>query len=70
MNQVKKYILFDNDGVLVETEYWYFKANQKALADMGVELSEGYYQACMPGGLGCWHLAIDAGFDANVIEEQ
>lgn len=23
----KKYILFDNDGVLVETEAWYFQAN-------------------------------------------
>lgn len=23
---VKKYILFDHDGVLVDTELWYFKA--------------------------------------------
>ena len=27
----KKYILFDNDGVLVETEMWYYKASLKAL---------------------------------------
>jgi len=23
---VKKYILFDHDGVLVDTEFWYYKA--------------------------------------------
>ena len=23
---MKKYILFDHDGVLVDTEYWYYKA--------------------------------------------
>ena len=26
-----KNIYFDNDGVLVETENWYFEANKKAL---------------------------------------
>ncbi|MDX6345955.1 MAG: hypothetical protein QOF84_745, partial [Streptomyces sp.] len=23
---MKKYILFDHDGVLVDTEFWYYKA--------------------------------------------
>ena len=35
---MKKYILFDNDGVLVETEQWYFQANVKALKELGVNL--------------------------------
>ena len=33
---MKKYILFDNDGVLVETENWYFEANKKALKELGL----------------------------------
>jgi len=32
---VKKYILFDHDGVLVDTEFWYYKAGERALADVG-----------------------------------
>jgi beta-phosphoglucomutase-like phosphatase (HAD superfamily) len=33
---VKKYILFDHDGVLVDTELWYYRAGERALADIGV----------------------------------
>ena len=36
MKNLKKYILFDNDGVLVETEKWYFEANKKSLALLGL----------------------------------
>lgn len=28
---MKKYILFDHDGVLVDTEFWYYKAGERAL---------------------------------------
>jgi len=34
---VKKYVLFDHDGVLVDTEFWYYKAGECALL---VHLSE------------------------------
>ena len=33
---MKKYILFDHDGVLVDTEHWYYKAGERALAEIGV----------------------------------
>ena len=33
---MKKYILFDHDGVLVDTEFWYYKAGERALADIGL----------------------------------
>jgi hypothetical protein len=33
IKRVKKYILFDHDGVLVDTEFWYYKAGERALAD-------------------------------------
>ncbi len=40
---MKKYLLFDNDGVLVETEQYYYKANVKALAEFGLELNFDVY---------------------------
>jgi beta-phosphoglucomutase-like phosphatase (HAD superfamily) len=33
---MKTYILFDHDGVLVDTEFWYYKAGERALADISV----------------------------------
>jgi beta-phosphoglucomutase-like phosphatase (HAD superfamily) len=32
---MKKHILFDHDGVLVDTEYWYFMANKKSFIRIG-----------------------------------
>ncbi len=43
MKDLKKYILFDNDGVLVETEKWYFEANKKSLALLGYGFLPKYY---------------------------
>jgi beta-phosphoglucomutase-like phosphatase (HAD superfamily) len=40
---VKKYILFDHDGVLVDTEFWYYKAGERALADIGLTLDQDQY---------------------------
>ena len=36
-------ILFDNDGVLVDTEALYFRANREVLATIGVTLDEEAY---------------------------
>ena len=36
-------ILFDNDGVLVDTEHLYFRANQEALAGVGIDLDAAAY---------------------------
>lgn len=52
----KKYLLFDHDGVLVDTEYWYFMANQRALAELGFELSKELHLEFMKQGLSCWDL--------------
>ena len=65
---MKKYILFDNDGVLVETERYYFLATQRALADKGVTLSAQYYQTIMAKAVTAWHLMLEAGFsEADVV---
>jgi HAD superfamily hydrolase (TIGR01509 family) len=67
---VKKYILFDHDGVLVDTEFWYYKAGERALADIGVTLDKGQYLRDMNLGLGTWAQARAAGIDERVISRQ
>ena len=64
---LKKYILWDNDGVLVDTEWWYFKATQRALAELGVVLEEQTYLERMVLGKSSWDLAAAMGVDTNLV---
>lgn len=64
---MKKFILFDHDGVLVDTERWYFRAGARALADIGVTLSQDQYLRDMAEGLGTWAQARAAGVDESTI---
>lgn len=63
----KKYLLFDNDGVLVETEKFYFLANVKALAELGIELTFERYMEVMTRGGTAWEVAKEAGVSQEVI---
>src|SRR6202012_3875381 len=65
--RVKKYILFDHDGVLVDTEFWYYRAGERALADIGVTLDQDQYLRDMSKGLGTWAQARAAGIDEQTI---
>ncbi|MGF6823495.1 HAD superfamily hydrolase (TIGR01509 family) [Microbacterium sp. ZKA21] len=65
---MKKFILFDNDGVLVDTEYWYFRAGERALASVGVRLDLDQYLHDMAHGLGTWHQAARTGVDEATID--
>lgn len=65
---MKTYILFDNDGVLVDTEHWYYEAGARALADVGVVLDGAQYLDDMSRGLGTWAQARTAGVDEPTIE--
>jgi beta-phosphoglucomutase-like phosphatase (HAD superfamily) len=67
---VKKYILFDHDGVLVDTELWYYEAGERALADIGFTLDKDQYVRDMSQGLGTWAQARAAGIDEQVISRQ
>ncbi len=52
---MKKYILFDNDGVLVETEIWYYEASKKALKEFfDINLQFDQYMDIMTSGGGVW----------------
>ncbi|MGC4111240.1 MAG: HAD-IA family hydrolase [Nocardioides sp.] len=61
-------MLLDHDGVLVDTEPWYFRAGERALADVGVTLDRGRYLQDMSQGLGTWAAARAAGVDEETID--
>lgn len=67
---MKKYILFDHDGVLIDTELWYFKAGERALADIGLAVDRDQYLLDMSQGLGTWTQARAAGVDERTINRQ
>lgn len=67
---MKRYILFDHDGVLVDTEYWYYKAGERALADIGFALDKDQYLRDMSRGLATWAQARAAGIDEHEISRQ
>ena len=62
-----KYILWDHDGVLVDTEYWYFRSTQRALAEMGVHFDKDEYMDFMPRGQTMWDLARQRGISEEAI---
>ncbi len=65
---MKRYLLFDNDGVLVETELWYYRASAEILQEMGIDMDASAYKEIMVNGLSSFVLAERAGFDALSIE--
>ena len=67
---MRKYILFDHDGVLVDTEFWYFRAGERALADIGLTLDKDQYLRDMTQGLATWAQARAAGIDEHTISRQ
>jgi HAD superfamily hydrolase (TIGR01509 family) len=67
---VKKYVLFDHDGVLVDTEFWYYKAGARALAEIGLTLDQDQYLQDMTQGFGSWARARAAGVDEQTISRQ
>lgn len=67
---MKKYILFDNDGVLVDTEIWYFEANKKALKELGLTLHMDTYQEIMARGGTAWEVAFAQGIETSVIDKK
>jgi len=70
MKSMKKYILFDHDGVLVDTEFWYYKAAERALADIGFALDKHQYLRDMTQGLGSWVQARAAGIDEPTLSTR
>src|SRR4051794_34822249 len=66
---MRKYLLWDHDGVLVDTERWYFAATRDSLAQLGIEVDERIYLDLMAEGRACWELAHQAGISEERIIE-
>ena len=65
---MKKYILFDHDGVLVDTEPWFYLAGKRALASLGIDLPLDAYLTNMANGVPTWQGARDAGVSESEID--
>jgi len=64
-----KAILWDNDGVLVDTEPLYFAATREVLGEVGIILTEEMYRSLiLVDGRGAWHLAEERGVSPKEIE--
>jgi HAD superfamily hydrolase (TIGR01509 family) len=63
-----KAILWDNDGVLVDTEHLYRDATREVLATIGIDLSDAQYRDLfLSRNHGAWHLAADLGHPEAAI---
>ena len=67
---MNRFILWDHDGVLVDTERWYFSATQKALSEVGITLDKHTYLFLMAQGKSCWNLAKEQGVSPQDIATQ
>lgn len=65
----KKAIFWDNDGVLVDTEKYYFEATYRVMKKVGYELSkEQYIEFFLTQATGAWHLLDQNKFSENEIQ--
>jgi HAD superfamily hydrolase (TIGR01509 family) len=64
---IKKYIFWDNDGVLVDTEPLYYEANRLVLESLGIKLSEEEASIMMKFGHGLMDILGSYGFDRSVM---
>ncbi len=67
---MKTTILFDHDGVLVDTEPYYYRATKECVAPLGVDLTLERYLQDMPTGGSAWDQAAAAGASAEAIDRH
>ena len=66
----KKAIFWDNDGVLVDTEKYYFEATVQVMKKVGFELSrEQFIDYFLTQATGAWHLLDQHKFTAEDIKQ-
>jgi len=64
-----KWIFFDNDGILVDTESLYFQANREVLGSIGIDLTQALFmQVSMQQGQSTFVLAQDRGIDQAIFD--
>jgi HAD superfamily hydrolase (TIGR01509 family) len=66
----KKAIFWDNDGVLVDTEKYYFEATYLTMKKVGFEITqEQYIEQFLIQATGAWHLLDQNKFSAKRIQQ-
>ena len=66
-----KAILWDNDGVLVDTEGLYFRATREILTRVGVDLTqEMFVEYLLKKGKRVWHLAVEKGASPTEVDRM
>lgn len=61
-------ILWDNDGVLVDTEHLFYEANRDLLLEHGVVLSEDdFFNWYLAENCGAWHIFLQNGLNAEEV---
>ncbi len=64
-----KAVFWDNDGVLVDTEELYYRANRDTLAGAGIKLTrQDFLELSLVRGKGVWGLAEQKGISHDAIE--
>lgn len=61
-------LLWDHNGVLLDTERWYFEASRLALETQGIGLTQAVYLDFMESGRPVWDLARSAGVAEADVE--
>jgi HAD superfamily hydrolase (TIGR01509 family) len=67
---LREFLLWDHDGVLVDTERWYFHATREVLSRIGIDLSQKQYLEFMAVGRSCWDFARASGQSEASIDEH
>lgn len=63
-----KWIFWDNDGVLVDTEELYFRSNREMLSTVGIDLTrERFVQVSLKEGRSTLDLALEKGIDSERV---
>lgn len=66
----KKAILWDNDGVLVDTEKYFYKAAKEVLKKVDFDFTrEMYIEWTLIKAIGPWHILEERHFDKETIEK-
>jgi HAD superfamily hydrolase (TIGR01509 family) len=64
-----KFLLWDHDGVLVDTEPLYYAATRECVRLLGLDVDQPTYLGLMAHGRTCWELARERGVPEAMISE-
>ena len=68
--QKYSHLLFDHDGVLVNTEHLYYESTRRKLAELDIDLTLPIYMQVVVNGSDVWELARVRGVSEEVIASQ